>query len=401
MPMLSPAQALRAILAQSKPLKPAQLPLPQALGLRLAAAVRAPHPYPLFDNAALDGYAVRARDTAAAQPRQPMALAIQGSQFAGQSWRKALKPGQALHVTTGAPMPPGADALVPYEAVRVEGKRLLLVRPARRGQNVRLQGEDARKGRLLLPKGTRLGARHLAMLAAFGVAKVSVRIRPRVAVAVSGDELLQPGQALKPGRIFDSNTPALLALLAEAGFGGGASVHLSDQRASQTQRLRALLKHSDVLLVAGGMSVGERDLGKSVLESLGVKRVFWKVAQKPGKPLYFGVRGRQLVFGLPGNPAAVVTCFAAYVLPALRALGGEKPGRPWSVRLAHPLNPTGDKALLLKAQVDGEASAARVRVLGGQGSHLLRSLAEGNALLLRQAGEPARRKGQTVRVLPL
>jgi molybdopterin molybdotransferase len=156
-----------------------------------------------------------------------------------------------------------------------------------------------------------------------------------------------------------------------------------------------------VLLVAGGMSVGERDFGKSVLEALGVRRVFWKVAQKPGKPLYFGVRGKQLVFGLPGNPAAVVTCFAAYVLPALRALSGEAAAKPWRVRLAQALPATGDKALLLKAQVDGEGPSARVRVLSGQGSHLLRSLAEGNALLLRREGEGALRRGQKVEVLPL
>lgn len=395
--MLTPAQALRAILKEAKPLKAALVPLEKALGLRLAVPVAAPHPYPLFDNAALDGYAVRARDTAKALPRQPLALSIQGSQFAGQAWAQRLKPGQALHVTTGAPMPPGADALVPYEAVRVQGKQVLLAHPAQAGQNVRRQGEDAKKGQRLVERGTRLNARHVAMLAAFGVGSVKVQALPRVAVAVSGDELLRPGQALKRGRIFDSNTPALAALLSETGFGATQLAHLPDSQGPQRQRLQALFKACDVLLVAGGMSVGEKDLGKSVLENLGVKRVFWKVAQKPGKPLYFGVRGKQLIFGLPGNPAAVVTCFVAYVLPALRALSGEKAAATVIARLLHPLKPTGDKALLLKAQVD----ASGVRVLSGQGSHLLRSLAEGNALLLRHAGEPELKKGQPVRLLLL
>jgi molybdopterin molybdotransferase len=278
---------------------------------------------------------------------------------------------------------------------------VLLAQPARPGQNVRRQGEDAKKGQRLLEKGVCLGARHLAMLAAFGVGSVKVQVRPRVAVAVSGDELLQPGQTLKRGRIFDSNTPALAALLAEAGLGAVALAHLPDQRGPQQSRLKSLLKACDVLLVAGGMSVGERDFGKSVLEALGVRRVFWKVAQKPGKPLYFGVRGKQLIFGLPGNPAAVVTCFAAYVLPALRALSGEDARKPWRVRLAQALPATGDKALLLKAQVVGHGPTARVRPLSGQGSHLLRSLAEGNALLVRQAGERALKKGQEVEVLRL
>ena len=397
--MITPVQAQRAIREKTRPLKAAFFPLEQALGLILAAPVRAPFPYPLFDNAALDGYAVRARDTAKAALRAPLSLRIVGRQYAGQAWRGRLQAGQALHVTTGAPMPAGSDALVPYEAVRAENGQILLAHAARAGQNVRRRGEDARRGERLAEAGARLQARHLAMLAAFGVSKVKALPRPRVAVAVSGDELLRPGQKPKPGRIFDSNSPALQALLNEAGLSPVALTRLPDQAATQTQVLRRLLAASDVLLVAGGMSVGERDLGKGVLEKLGVRRVFWKIAQKPGKPLYFGVRGRQLIFGLPGNPAAAITCFAAYVLPALQALAGAPAAKPRLVRLAEAIPATGDKALLLKAQIDGSGPEARVRVLRGQGSHLLRSLAEGNALVLRKAGEPARRQGQWVECL--
>lgn len=399
--MITPQAALKIIARHAKPLAARAQPLERSHGLLLAAPVRAPFPYPLFDNAALDGYAVRWKDTHGAAPRQPLPLKVRGSQFAGQAGAKRLAPGEALHVTTGAPMPAGTDALVPYEAVRKEGDRLWLVHPAKAGQNVRRRGEDARKGERLATKGQRLHARRLAMLAAFGVANVKVQPRPRVLVAVSGDELVSLGEKPRAGRIFDSNTPALRNLLTESGFGHAQTLRLPDERGAQTRLLKAALKDCDVLLVAGGMSVGEKDLGKSVLESLGVRRRFWKIAQKPGKPLYFGVRGRQLVFGLPGNPAAVISCFAVYVLPALRALSGIGNVAGMSAALTHPLPATGDKALLLKAQLDEVKGRKVVTVLRGQGSHLLRSLADGNALVLREAQAPARRRGQSVHVLPL
>ena len=397
--MISPEQALRAIRASSRALRPLTVKLDQALGLVLAAPVSAPYPYPLFDNAALDGYAVRWRDTLAAKPREALALRVRGSQFAGQAWKQRLGRGEALHVTTGAPMPTGSDALVPYEAVRREGEQVWLAHPARAGQNVRRRGEDAKRGQRLAGKGERLHARRLSMLAAFGVVSVKVHPRPRVALAVSGDELLKPGPKPKAGQIFDSNTPALRSLLREAGLEPVLVVRLPDEEKAQTARLKAALRVCDVLLVAGGMSVGEKDLGKSILESLGVRRQFWKVAQKPGKPLYFGLRGRQLVFGLPGNPAAVISCFAAYVLPTLRKLAGSEDAGTTQASLMHALPANGDKALLLKAHSVNIGGSLSVTVLNGQGSHLLRSLAEGNALVLRPAGSKALKRGQKVELI--
>jgi molybdopterin molybdotransferase len=400
-PMLRPQEALAAILALSRPLKALSLPLEQAWGRILAAPVGAPGDYPLFDNAALDGYAVIAADGAGAKPSRPRGLSLRGEQFAGRAWKGRLKRGEALHVTTGSPFPAGADALVPYEAAHREGRRVFIHSAPLLGQNVRRRGEDGRKGSLLAAKGDELHARRVAMLASFGVATVQALSSPRVAVAVSGDELLKPGEAPRPGKIFDGNGPALRALLLEAGLGVPAVARLPDAAGPQARRLGRLLEACDVLIVAGGMSVGERDLAKSVLESLGVKRVFWKVAQKPGKPLYFGVRGRQLVFDLPGNPAALVACFKAYVEPSLRALAGRPRAAALSCALAHGVKACGDKALFLKARIEGQGAQARVRILQGQGSHLLRSLADGNALVLRKAGAKALAKGERVDVLPL
>jgi molybdopterin molybdotransferase len=399
--MLTPAQALREILSRSKPLPVLDLALERSWNRVLAAPIRAPYPYPLFDNATLDGYAIRARDTASATAKSPVALDLQGSQYAGQVWNKRLNAGQALHVTTGALMPPGTDAVVPYEAVRCEGRRVQVEAALVPGQNVRRAGEDGRKGSPLASKGDRLHARRLAMLASFGIETVTVPAPPRVAVAVSGDELLGPGEKPSGGKIFNGNGPGLRALLAEAGSDVQALAHLPDVPGIQARKLGRLLQACDVLIVAGGMSVGKRDFAKSVLESLGVRRIFWRVAQKPGKPLYFGVRGRQLVFGLPGNPAALVTCFAAYVAPCLRGLGRQAQVKPLRAILTHPLTATGDRALLLKARLVGEGARARVTVLSGQASHLLRSLADGNALVLRKAGAGPLNKGRSVDVLPL
>jgi molybdopterin molybdotransferase len=399
--MITPDQALREIMRRSRPLAPARLALDQCWNRVLAEPLRAPHPYPRFDNAALDGYAVRARDCARATEQRPVPLTLVGSQYAGQAWQGRIKAGQALHVTTGAPMPQGADALVPYEAVRVQGRRVVVESRIPAGSNVRFRGEDGAKGSLLALPGDRLQARRLAMLACFGVDQVRVRALPRVAVAASGDEVLAPGEKPTAGKIFDGNGPALRGLLREAGLDAGSLLRLPDKAKVQARILGGLLKSCDVLLLAGGMSVGKRDYSKAVLESLGVRRIFWKVAQKPGKPLYFGVRGPQLIFGLPGNPAALIACFTAYVAPCLRALAGEAPRKPLSAGLTHSLQGGSDKALLLKARVLGSGTAARVAILRGQGSHLVRSLADGNALVLRKAGAPPLKKGARVPFLAL
>ncbi|MGH7441841.1 MAG: molybdopterin molybdotransferase MoeA, partial [bacterium] len=300
---ITPRQALREILGRSFPLGQDRLSLERGWGRILKAPVYAPFSYPRFDNAALDGYALRSRDSAGASAGNPMRLALMGRQFAGQAWKGRLGPGGALHVTTGAPMPRGSDALVPYELARLEGRGVFLDAPVERGWNVRRRGEDGLKGVLLARRGELLNARRLAMLAAFGVKSVVVAAKPRVAMAGSGDERLRTGAKMRPGSVFDANGPALRGLLRENGLEACADARLPDRETAMRARIKALLGACDVLLVAGGMSVGGHDLAKSVLESLGVRRVFWRVAQKPGKPLYFGTLGRRLVFGLPGNPA--------------------------------------------------------------------------------------------------
>jgi molybdopterin molybdotransferase len=319
---------------------------------------------------------------------------IVGEQYAGQSWNGTLKSGQALHVTTGSPLPKDADAVLPYEVVFSEYGELKVERSARAGANVRRVGEDVKKGEVLAPKGALVTPELMALAAACGIASLKVHRRWRVALAVTGDELVDPGSKPKRGAIFDSNTPLLRALVEQDGAElVTASVRLKDKPAAIRSALAKALK-ADVLLLAGGMSVGKKDFVKQALEALGVKRVFWKIAQKPGKPFYFGTRQKSLVFGMPGNPAALQACYHAYVKPALQGLSGLKAQPALSkARLAAPLEGRQGMALFLKAE---RLKNGRLKPLEGQGSHQLKSLAQGQALIYLPAGTGRLRPGAAV-----
>lgn len=361
-------------------------------GQALPKGIRAKDAYPRFDNCALDGYALRAKDLAAASRETPVLLRVVADQFAGKQRRQRLKAGQAVQIATGAPLPPGADTVVPYELCRRQGSRVSFVRAPRKGANVRRRGEDVRPGERLAGKGAIFSPALQGLAAACGSAQPLLRVQ----CLVSGDELAA-GKA-KAGQIYDANGPLLQGLLAQQGLPGPLPRRLPDTLRAATAALRKALD-ADLLIVAGGMSVGKRDVLKPALEALGVRRLAWGVAQKPGKPLYLGLKGRCLVLGLPGNPAAVLTCFHAYALPMLRGLCGRKPDPTWApARLAQDLEAPGSKALFLKAKVSGQGV---LKVLGGQGSHQLRSLAEGNALLYLPPHSSARRRGDRVQYLRL
>jgi molybdopterin molybdotransferase len=360
-------------------------------GQRLPQGLRARHPYPRFDNCALDGYAVRAADLKAASKAAPAALRVVADQFAGARRRARMKAGQAVQTATGAPLPPGADTVVPYELCRRQGRRVLFTRPPQRGANVRRRGEDVRRGTALAPKGAALSPALLGLAAACG----SLPRLLAVNVLVSGDEL---SGSPKAGQIFDANGPLLQGLLAQAGLGAMPIQRVPDALGPALRLLRRAMD-ADLLILAGGMSVGRRDVLRPALRRLGVRQAFAGVAQKPGKPLYLGRHGRGWVLGLPGNPAAAFSCFHAYGLPLLRGLAGLAARPRWSVaRLAAALPAPGGKALFLKAAVDAKG---RLRVLSGQGSHQLRALAQGNALLYLPAGRRPLRRGARVRCLRL
>jgi molybdopterin molybdotransferase len=319
---LTPEAARELVLAEVVSVGSEPVRLEDCLGRVTAAAVRSAIAVQPFDNSAMDGYALRSADVKGEGER----LRLVDESRAGRPAAVAVGEAQAIWISTGAMVPEGADAVLPVEDSREEDGQLLPGRAVRAGENVRRAGEDVEAGQVLLGSGQRLQAAEIAVLAAAGVARVECAPRPRVAILGSGDELVPPREPLGPGQIHDSNTYALTALVREAGAEPVHVAHLPDEPEATREAIAAALDH-DVLIVAGGVSVGRHDHVKAALAEAGVEERFWRVAMRPGGPTWFGVLRRQdarptLVFGLPGNPVSAMVTFHLFARPALRAMTG-------------------------------------------------------------------------------
>lgn len=382
--MITPSQASPLIAGYCTTLPSIILPLDRALGYVLARDVRLRHPLPLFDNSAMDGYALRSSDTLAATSERPVRLPLSRAIYAGDTSRPSLPAGGARPIMTGAPVPRGADTIVPIEAARVEASQLVVNAPVPL-RHVRRRGEDVAKGTVLVEGGTVIHPGVVACIAAAGIDRVRVIRRPSVSVIATGSETVAPGAPLLSGQIYDSNSHMIAAALRHMGIGDIYRRRVKDHPAAVEGAMRAALGRSEVVVVIGGVSVGERDYVRGVLKRLRVKQVFWRVAQKPGKPLYFGVRGRSLVFGLPGNPASAFTCFYVHVYPAIRRLAG----------YARAELAAGDEAITGDFSADSarwrflkaRSKAGSVSALSGQGSHMIASLARADRLVVVPPGE--------------
>lgn len=376
MKLLTHRAALRKIANHTRPLAPKSLPLAEALGLVLAKDFRAPEPFPAFDNAAVDGYAISGEPAGSA-------FRVSGEVRAGQSMEGVIARGQALRVFTGAPVPRGTYAVVMQEdAQRVNG-HVQVFAPPRRGQNIRRRGEDFLPGTRLLRKGTVLGPAQLALLSAMGAQRVAVYPRPVVAILATGSELARPGARLAPGQVRDCNTMLMASLVRRLGACAKVMRPVRDDRTRLARALPEGLR-ADLLLVAGGVSVGDYDFVRCELARLAVRQVFWGVDIKPGKPLYFGHRGHRLVFGLPGNPVSVFVTFEEFVRPALERLMSRRPGARACVegRLASRFrNGSRDQFVRVRCLTSrGLGKLPRVVPLRGQGSHQVGALATADAL---------------------
>ena len=400
--MISTQEALRLILKNTSPLPSIRRPLHKALGLVLAQNITSPSDYPLYDVSAMDGYGLKTREVQGASASQPVFLKVLGSQKAGDPPAPPLKAGECRRVMTGGVIPRGADAVLERERVAEKNGTAAVSGPLERGRNIRSRGEGIRQGASALKAGARLHSRAIGFLASLGVAEVRVHPAPRVALLVTGNELVTPGQKPRPGQIYDSNQWMLETALEESGVPPTLVLRVPDRPALLKKKVQKALSHCDVLLLVGGGSVGDSDFSKPVLESLGVRRIFWRVSQKPGFPLYFGRRGKTLVFGLPGNPASAWINYHEYVAPALRLLRGLPPEVPGQkARLASNGPERGAKTLFLKARWGREAAGPKVFLLKGQGSHLLRSLAEGDCLAVAPPGKGRLKRGETLEIHPL
>ena len=391
--MLDFDTALSLVLDGVTPAARERVPLLEALGRVLAEPLVAKRPLPEFDYSAMDGYAVSSSEV----PASGGVLPIQGVSAAGSAPGR-LEPGTAARIFTGGPVPEGADAIVLQEDVVSDGQNARFHERPEPGTHVRKRGEDLAEGQRALPAGVRLNPLQLGLAAALDYAELVVTKRPNVAVLCTGDELRPPGSAGAPGSIPESNGIALAALVHAVGGVPHLCVRTSDDAEATRQALENALGLAEVVVTCGGVSVGDRDVVKSSLESLGVTTVFHKVAIKPGKPLYFGKLGQQRVLGLPGNPASAQVTFSLFGLPLLRALLGAKNLAPQRTlaRLTQPIRQKPGRRSFCRAILEG----SQVTPLDNQASGATTAMAWANAVIVVSEHDSLLEPGSEVEVIP-
>jgi len=383
-PMLRVEEALEQILREFHPLEPESAPILESLGRVLGADVYADVDIPPHANSSMDGYAVRAEDTAGAGRETPVPLLVVGGVPAGYVPEKEVSPGTAICIMTGAPIPPGADAIVKVEDTEAEGEWVNVFAEVKPGLYVRPAGEDVRRGELVLRQGTVIRPQEIGMLAALGHKETLVTRRPRVAILATGDEVVEIDAPLAPGKIRDANSYSNAAQIVKC---GGIPIRLGiarDRVGELTEKIRAgLVQGVDLLLTSGGVSMGDFDLVKDVLAAEGEIN-FWRVRMKPGKPLAFGRIGDVPVLGLPGNPVSVMVSFETFVRPALlKMLGVSDWQRPTvEATLMDGIEHKDERRHYLRVRLEYRAGEYRAHLTGGQGSGILSSMVEANGLAI-------------------
>lgn len=388
--------ALRIILENVAPLGREDVPLSLAQGRVLAEEVGAPRDMPPWDNSAMDGYAVRAADCAA-----PATLILSGYQPAGGEG-PPVGPGCAVKIMTGTPIPAGADAVVPFEEADEEGGRVRVRKPVRAGAHVRRRGEDVRAGESVIPAGKTLRPPEIGMLASFGRGSVGVFRKARVAVLSTGDELVGIGEPPGPGKIVDSNSWSISAAVREA---GGDPIPLGiarDTHESLREKIAAGLS-ADALVTSAGVSAGDKDLVLEVLGELGVRRLFWKVDVKPGRPTAFGLAGGTPVFSLPGNPVSGMVIFEEFVRPALRKMMGHaNPVKPFvRAALAESFSKKAGRVKLLRISLEVVDGRLVARTAGDQSTGIVRTMVRASGIAVLPADRTDFAAGEPVDVHPL
>lgn len=400
--MISIGDALELVLAETGPLEAEFVPLETADGRILAQNVEAPHDVPGFANSQMDGFGVRTADLAGATAAAPVRLAVVATIAAGKPYDGEVRPGTSVRIMTGAPVPAGVDAVIPIEEVTADHDSVEVSDSCAPGRFVRAAGEDLRRGETVLERGRRLRPADAGLLASMGCAKVPVTRRPRVAILGTGDELVPITEPLGPGQIHDSNAYTLAAAVREV---GGIPERLGIIRDDRESLRAALVEASacDAVLSTGGVSVGDFDHVKDVMDELGLERRFWQVAQKPGKPITFAAQKGCLYFGLPGNPVSAMVCFALYVAPALRAtLGRPDIHAPAIlVTVGEAVRTARDLTELVRCTLRAEGDVVVARKTGSQSSGVLRSLSLADGLLVSPPGCEGFEKGDRAKALQI
>ena len=406
-PILSVEEARARVLARIRPLEAESIPITEALGRVLAEEIVADYDIPPHANTAMDGYAVRAADTVGASPDSPVRLRVIGELAAGYIADKTVEPGTAIRIMTGAPIPKGADAVVRFEKTHHDGDWVEIMTSVSPGKEVRRAGEDVRAGETVIPRGTVLRPQEIGMLAALGKKEVAVTRRPRVGILGTGDELVEIDAPLAPGKIRNSNTYSNAAQVRKY---GGVPVILGiarDREPEIADKLReGLNKGVDLLLVSGGVSVGDFDVVKKVLAAEG-RIDFWRVRMKPGKPLAFGYlefEGKETpVIGTPGNPVSTMVSFEMFARPAILTLLGARDLEPFAVqaRFADSVPKKDDRRHYLRVRLEEENGEFVAHSTGDQGSGILSSMVKADGLAVIPAEWDHVEPGAQVRVILL
>ncbi|MBS0234742.1 MAG: molybdopterin molybdotransferase MoeA [Proteobacteria bacterium] len=401
MALLPVADALKRILDRASVLETESVDLLHARGRTLVSPVISKLDNPPFDASAMDGYAVHAHDVA----EIPAELTVIGEAGAGRPFAGTLAKGQAVRIFTGGAVPNGADAIVIQENVSASGTTITVQETAKRGANIRPKGQDFTNGERLIEPGRLLTARDVLIAASCGHGTLSVTRKPVVAIVSTGDELVPPGSALGPGQISGSNAYGLAAVVETAG-GEARFLGIAQDSLSSLEKCINAAEGADVLVTSGGASVGDHDLVRPALEKAGAELDFYKIAMRPGKPLFFGSRvsnGKvQYCLGLPGNPVSALICARVFLVPLIgRLLGRETPLESLEAALGEPLPANGPREHYMRGLLDTNTATPLVTAFKNQDSGLIKSLQRANCLVVIPANTPAQAAGSIVKVLRL
>ncbi|MEJ2228174.1 MAG: molybdopterin molybdotransferase MoeA [Alphaproteobacteria bacterium] len=397
--MISMEEALRIIQANTARPRVQECSLEEATAKYLAEDIRAPEPSPRYTNSAMDGFAVRLEDIREAAPEAPAVLKIVGESRAGVPFSGSVQSGEAIRINTGAMLAKGCDTVVRVEDTEeAENETVRILTTKRHGQDVRHRGEEFGLNDPLLAQGTRIAAPQAALLAAVGIERLKVFAPPRIALAVTGSELAAPGVTIADHQIRDSNMIMLKSAVQEAGATLVSANRVDDDFRTTVEVVEQAAKTADIILCTGGVSVGRHDNVKEAAEANGFAPLFWRVLQKPGKPLYFARKGETLLFGLPGNPVSAFMCFTHYIRPLLGALSGRPFGWPTiSAEATADIANSGKRAAMVRVRLKRDDDGVHhIHEVEQQGSHMLTSLcfADGYIILGPQQTLSAGERGK-------